>query len=75
MEQCLICGTHVKVTQPAPEIVACSNDLCIHTIENSIGLHYQAHIDLAKTGRDFSVKTTFSNGYISDFEVLKNGNS
>lgn len=39
-KECIICGTPVNVPGN-PEIVACNNDICQITVENSIGLHYQ----------------------------------
>jgi hypothetical protein len=40
-KECIICGTPVCVIGN-PELVACSKEHCQTTVENCIGLHYQA---------------------------------
>lgn len=39
LKPCIICGQPVLVEHES-EIVTCSSDYCILTVENSIGLHY-----------------------------------
>lgn len=40
IKDCIICGSPVIVEHES-EIVTCQSDVCIHVVENSIGLHYQ----------------------------------
>lgn len=41
IKPCIICDASVIVVGD-PEIVCCSNDSCLRTVENHITLHYQS---------------------------------